>query len=246
VIIAIVVPVAVFFIPGYYDAVALFMYASFPYAQIIVATVALFFFWLATKGRGIMDAPNHVLFDDPGLLLGLMGIAGFGVLLCGFPVGFAIENPKSVWSDVVSPLAQLAYAPGLWLAHVVIVILFVIDGPYITASVFSLFVSHPAEESIKRSLPQKRPDYVVEKELAVILSSEDAGEERILDLLDELSPWKKWRWEISHKVQAQKARQLRAVAQAKTEALREDSKLAQSVHEMERSRRAQADHNDDD
>ena len=104
-----------------------------------------------------------------------------------------------------------------------------------------LFSRHPAEKAIVRTVGQTRPDYLIERELWQIMQRQDMTDERVERTFGQLSRSRQQLLQVEYDRRLAEARRLREMVEAKTKVLNEEDRLGQSVHELERIRRARED-----
>jgi hypothetical protein len=210
------------------------MYNGFPLLQISIIIALIFILWVSWRGIKLLEIEDYDLFF--WILVNGSWVSGIGVFLAGALVGAPVE-PRVVGSGMLGELMNLFYAPGLWLFHVVLVLLVTINLPAFIAGMVHLSLPHPAAGTVKQSVMYNRPDHEVEQDLAEILGSQQVTSEELEALWAELSPLKRWLWKIQFHSHARKSADLASLAKTAAEAHRKDTELGQSVHDMERARR---------
>lgn len=106
------------------------------------------------------------------------------------------------------------------------------------AVAITLFTSHPAKRLVEHSSASKRPDQMVEATLAGILRNYHTSDAREVDrLLNELSPIRRWKWQIRARKHQREAERLEAIVSNQASKMRADAGLARGVHDREHARR---------
>jgi hypothetical protein len=123
----------------------------------------------------------------------------------------------------------------------VIFAVFLFSIPIFVVKIIEMTLFHPAARPVARTVAQKRPDYMIERELLQIMERQDAGEWEIEKLINEVSPLRRWYIRLQYQHRARTAKQLREMADAQRQAVEEETKLGSSVHALERARRRRAD-----
>jgi len=234
---AAIVPILIFLIPGYYKGFATLMYDGFPLLQLSIVIAFIFILWVSSQGRKLLEK-NELEQTVWFIILHGLWLSGLCVFFAGAIVGLPVM-PFAHWRELAAEFMQLFYAPGLWLFHVVLVLLVTINLPAFIAGMTHLSLRHPAEETITQSVKRKRPDHLVEQDLASILQSQQISSKELESLWSELSPFKRWLWKIQFGSHARKSADLASLAKTAAKKHRQDTELGKSVHEMERTRRQQ-------
>jgi hypothetical protein len=122
------------------------MYNGFPLLQISIIIALIFILWVSWRGIKLLEIEDYDLFF--WILVNGSWVSGIGVFLAGALVGAPVE-PRVVGSGMLGELMNLFYAPGLWLFHVVLVLLVTINLPAFIAGMVHLSLPHPAAGTVK-------------------------------------------------------------------------------------------------
>ena len=144
---------------------------------------------LEKLGRNVLDRPET---DDE-----YAAVYGFnGGHLAVLTISGALVGARLTGGNVLLAIFHLPYAVCFYLVNIIFFYTLIGRSPYYIAALIALLERHPATSIVKASAGRKRPDRGVERELAVVFNSQTFEDRQVQALFEELSPWKKWYWQV--------------------------------------------------
>ena len=223
---------------GGYEGFAIFLRVYAGFSHIMFGLMIFVLYRLEMLGREVLQRPPDIdpnYEDHDGGVKELYVMMSCHVLIITISGAFVGEVliTDGWWLNIF----HVPYAIFFYIANIAFFATLLGMSPIYIAGVIAVFTWHPAARPVERSARRRRPDREVERDLALVLQSQSIEDAELQALFHELSPWKKWYWQVRYRARAREARRLRELTQAKTKAYDEETDLAHSVHVLERLRR---------
>ena len=109
--------------------------------------------------------------------------------------------------------------------------------PYFLISVYSIFVTSKTADIANKHVDNKRPNDLIERQLADSMMTGYVSDVELLKIIHELSPIPRFLNKLTYKKKAEKYRKVRQLIDAQTEASNKRADVLMSAHELEMARR---------
>ena len=193
------------------------------------------YFWVAYLG-----AKACVTVEEKGqetLVSEFSVVAMLAYFVSSF-VAWAMADPDSGFlAQIVGVFAMAATVlAGIFLLPLFLFFVLVCL-PYFFVAIYSVFITSKTTEIAKKHVNKKRPNDVIESELANAMASGLKSDFELQKIINELSPTSRFINTLTYKKKAEKYREMRKLMDAQVEASVERDTLGESAHQLERRRR---------
>lgn len=230
------------FASGFFKGLAVFLDQNTFWIPLVVFVVYFGFLYVSNlryiilnKDKRFIKIPYVSKHETEGwMYIGLYIL----FVLSGALFGYTVLQPpgaqdfgKYLLEILAIPYALLLYLGGAVLIGETLIRLF----PF-GVGLVALFTNHPAAKLVDEA-KAPRPSAEVEQELAALMKRQDATDDQMLAVFNELSSFKKLMWSTKLRLRLHKLRELREAADLQATVSIEETELAVDVHQRERHKR---------
>lgn len=206
----------------------------FPFWVVFFGLVALYFH-LAVLGAKISQQIEYKKQVQEVKLYGQIALWILGVM---FVFAFlAFDRESNILLTFLGIFGVALSSLAFTFAFPVFLYLFFLVFPYVYIYIYAATVKSETAEVAKKHTKNKRPDDLIEDELANAMIAGLKTDQELKEIINEMSPAARYLNTVTYKKKAKMYREVNRVMKAQEEALKEKEYLGMNAHELERAKR---------